>query len=303
MEIIEGGNPQNKKKAKIGAIVYGVAVIAILLLPFVTYPDPPPGQEGVVVNLGIPDAGQGDENAPKSEKAAKPVEPTEQPKPPKPEKPVEKPVKKPQKTKPTKTKPAKKKIITNDDSKQRAIESAKKKQAAEAAKKIADAKRAAQAEANRIKAAKAAAAKAAAAEKARLAAEAEKTKSGIGNLFNGSGKGKTGKPGNQGDPNGDPNASKLTGISGAGQVGGGLQGRGGSGPQIKDNSQKTGRVVIRVKVDANGRVISAKYTQRGSNTTDPTLIRLAERNAKQWKFKKGAIDEQTGTITYVFKVK
>lgn len=299
MNNIEGGNPENQKKGRVGAIVYGIAILAIMLLPFFTYTDPPPGQPGVQVNLGIPDVGQGNENAPKTETAAKPEKKVEKEKT-VPKKPVEKP-KKPKKTKVKKKEPVKKKIITNDNSKERAIEAAKKKAAAVAAKKIKDAEEAAKAEEQRVKAAKEAARKAAAAKAAKLAAEAEKTKSGIGNLFNGNGKGKTGKPGNQGNPDGDPNAENLVGS--VGQVGGGLRGRGGRGPSITDDSQKTGTVVVRVKVDSNGKVISAKYTQSGSNTSDISLIKLAERNARKWKFKAGEIDEQSGTITYVFKVK
>ncbi|MBK6950297.1 MAG: hypothetical protein IPH16_21445 [Haliscomenobacter sp.] len=78
-------------------------------------------------------------------------------------------------------------------------------------------------------------------EEAQKKAEADKLKEGIGGLFGtGKGKGNTGKPGNQGDPNGDPNAKNLEGIStGAGTVGGGLGGRGIlAQPKITDNSQK-----------------------------------------------------------------
>ena len=52
----------------------------------------------------------------------------------------------------------------------------------------------------------------------------------IGGLFgqDGDGKGETGKPGNQGDPSGDPKCMKiLEGIStGSGDIGGNLGGRG-----------------------------------------------------------------------------
>ena len=121
---------------------------------------------------------------------------------------------------------------------------------------------------------------------------------------NGDGKGNTGTPGNQGDPNGDPNASNLDGIStGSGMVGGGLGNRGGKGPKITDKSQATGRVVVKVCVDSRGKVVSAKYTQSGSTTSNSQLRRLAESNAKKWSFKPGELDKQCGTITYEFKVK
>ena len=117
-------------------------------------------------------------------------------------------------------------------------------------------------------------------------------------------KGKTGTSGNQGDPGGDPNSNVLEGIStGSGKVGGGLGSRGVlASPKVTDNSQKTGRVVVKVCVDSTGKVISAKFTQGGSTTTDSRLRAVAEKNALRWKFSKGTMDKQCGTITYDFKV-
>lgn len=74
-------------------------------------------------------------------------------------------------------------------------------------------------------------------------------------------------------------------------------------PQINDNSQKTGRVIVRVCVNANGDVIEAEYIYEGSNTADSRLVELAINNAKRWKFKKAAIEKQCGTIKYDFKLK
>ncbi|MEL6923536.1 MAG: energy transducer TonB, partial [Bacteroidota bacterium] len=171
---------------------------------------------------------------------------------------------------------------------------AKAKAEAEAKKRAEEAKRKAEAE-------------------AKAKAEAEKkryedAKNKYGGLFgggSGDGKGNTGKPGNQGDPGGDPNASNLEGIStGTGKVGGGLGSRGVLGsPKVTDNSQKTGRVVVRVCVNGDGEVISAKFTQAGSTTTDARLRSIAEKNATRWKFSKGSMDKQCGTITYDFKVR
>ena len=121
----------------------------------------------------------------------------------------------------------------------------------------------------------------------------------------GDGKGKTDKPGNQGDPNGDPDAKKLEGIStGSGMVGGGLGDRGVVfEPKISDNSQKTGTVVVRVCVDRNGDVVSADYTQKGSTTADSELRNIAINSAKKFRFAKSSIDKQCGTITIDFKVR
>ena len=133
----------------------------------------------------------------------------------------------------------------------------------------------------------------------------EKAKKQFGDAFGGSGKGKTDKPGNQGDPGGDPDASKLEGIStGSGMVGGGLSNRGVlSEPVIRDNSQKTGRVVVKVCVDRSGGVISATYTQKGSTTTDSHLKSIAITSAEKFRFTSSSIDKQCGTITIDFQVK
>lgn len=110
--------------------------------------------------------------------------------------------------------------------------------------------------------------------------------------------------GDFGDPNGDPDASILERISvGSGVVGGGLSNRGVLYvPNIKDPSQKTGRVVVNVCVDQSGKVISAVYTQRGSTTTDSDLRKLAVRSARKFWFSQGEVDKQCGTVTIDFKM-
>ena len=71
-----------------------------------------------------------------------------------------------------------------------------------------------------------------------------------------------------------------------------------------DNSQKTGTVAVRIKVDRNGNVVYAKYTSQGSNTLDSYLIRKAEEAALKCKFDANpqAASEQIGKITFQFKV-
>jgi len=143
--------------------------------------------------------------------------------------------------------------------------------------------------------------------KAKEAADYAAAKGKYGGLLNGkgTGRGNTGQAGNQGDPNGDPNAKNLEGIhtGGKGRIGGGLGNRGViSEPKITDNSQKTGVVMIKVCVNKTGSVISADYTQKGSTTNDATLINIAKRNAMKFKFTAGDVEQQCGTITYDFKV-
>ncbi len=91
--------------------------------------------------------------------------------------------------------------------------------------------------------------------------------------------------------------------SGLGKIGGGLSSRNGFGPSILDKSQETGRVVVKICVDNNGKVLSSKYTLTGSTSSNSQLKQLAEANARKWEFEKGSLEVQCGTITYDFKVK
>lgn len=308
---------EDEKKAKIGTIIWIIALLLIIIYPWMKFQDPPPGQEGILVNLGIPDVGQGDENATASSTDSAEAEPTESDSETPPETSDE-----PQPDEPTEDEPSKaepqpvddKKVIENDaedvalkkkkEKERKEAEAKKKKEREKARKKKAaeEAKKKAEEEAKRKKAEAEAKKKA---EEAKKKAEAEALKNQLGGLLGGgSGNGNNGSEGNSGDPNGDPNSNILDGIStGAGKVGGGLANRGGSGPTITDNSQETGRIVMKVCVDGSGNVLSAEYTQAGSTSSSARLKQLAKANAKKWKFKGAGIDKQCGTITYDFKVK
>lgn len=141
--------------------------------------------------------------------------------------------------------------------------------------------------------------------------------------------GETGKPGNQGHPDGDPNVKNHYGIpGGTGDGSGGGDGDGtgpGKGPgnskidyslknrkvvhsvppKIDKNFKKEGKVVVDIKVDKNGNVIWAEPGARGTNTSDPTLFRYAKEAALKWKFdlKNDSDDEQKGTITFNFIIR
>jgi len=119
---------------------------------------------------------------------------------------------------------------------------------------------------------------------------------------------KTGS-GDQGASNGDINATNMNGdkSTGLGNKGFSYSLSGRSimvKPTIKDDSQKRGTVVIRIKVDRNGNVINASHQIKGSTTSDDYLVQKAIRSAKKAKFNSepNAAAEQVGTITYVFKV-
>jgi TonB family protein len=138
---------------------------------------------------------------------------------------------------------------------------------------------------------------------AKAKAEADAKKKKYGSLF-GKGQGDAAGDGNKGDPNGDPNAKNLEGISkGKGTVGEGLSNRPvRQAPTIAENSQKYGKVVVKVCVDKSGKVTSAKFTQKGSTTTDAELVRTAERGAMKYVFAEGQLDTQCGSITFDFKL-
>ncbi len=291
MEEVSRTEKENKRKGLIFSVVLHTLIIFIAALYGFKYQVPPPEPGGILVNLGIPDVGQGTENASESS-AAKPVEELVKPKEEK-ATPPPKPESKPKVV----NKPVHKKVKTTEDPAAAAL---RKKQQEEARQKAEEERKRREAEAEAKRKAEE--------ERKRKESEAQKLKDQLAGGLRGSGKGKgnTGKPGNQGDPNGDPNASALEGIStGAGVVGGGLSGRGvmRKGPAIKDNSQEQGTVMLEVCVDINGKVISAEFLLKGSTTSDSRLIRLAKENAYAWRFSKGNVDKQCGTIRYEFRLK
>ncbi|MFT5745649.1 MAG: outer membrane biosynthesis protein TonB [Saprospiraceae bacterium] len=290
----------NEKKARIAAGIGLLVLIAALLYPFMIQPDPPPGQAGILINLGIPDVGEGDENAPlptaeeTEQEEAEPVEQEEVEE----EEIVEK---KPEREEVKET--PKKEVVKTEDPK--AIALRKKKERDAKAKKDArdKADREAKLKQAKVDAEKRAKAKVAAAAKAKQDAEkraAADLKSSLGGGFGG-GKGNTGKPGDEGQSNGDP--------SGLGSVGGGsgtVRGfgdRGFTSPgKLTDNSNSEGKVAIEVCVDASGRVTSAKKTLSGTTATDTNLYKKAVAHAKKYKFAASSSNsKQCGTILYDFK--
>lgn len=270
---------QNKRKGLIVSLVFHALIIILLLLPLLKYPDPPPGQEGILVSFGQPNIGKGDDRPDtQQEKIEDPKPPSE----------TEKKVEPVSEVKPTPVE-SKKEVVTSDDPNEVSIrkrEEERKRQEENERRKAAE-------EAERQRKA----------EEAAKQAELEKAKKQFGDAFGGKGKGNTDKAGNQGDPKGDPDAKNLEGIStGTGNVGGGLAGRGIQyKPSIQDKFQRTGTVVVNICVDRNGNVTKANFTQRGSSINDSELNRIAESNALKFKFSPSNIDEQCGTITFNFR--
>ena len=282
---------EDKRRGMVGSIVVHSLILILVLIPLITFPIPPPGEQGILVSLGMPDVGSGDDRPEMQNKEIVP------PTPPAAAQPVPEEEPEPEvKEVSAKVVEQNKEIVTSETPEEIAIKKAEEEQATldreaelQKQRELEEAKRQAQLEAEA---------------EAKKQADYDKSKKQFGSLLSGTGKGNTDTPGNQGDPNGDPDASILEGIStGSGVVGGGLSNRGVLyEPTVKDSSQKTGRVVVNVCVDQSGKVISAVYTQRGSTTTDSDLRALAERSARKFMFSKGDVDKQCGTVTIDFKL-
>ena len=117
--------------------------------------------------------------------------------------------------------------------------------------------------------------------------------------------GQTGNPGDQGSPDGSPDSKNYTGNGkGDSGISYDLAGRSMTRkPNISDQSQETGKVIIEIVVDKDGNVTTVNGPARGSTTSAPVLVAKAKQAAKNAKFSKSpsGVEEQRGTITFVFK--
>lgn len=119
----------------------------------------------------------------------------------------------------------------------------------------------------------------------------------------GGNEGITGKPGDQGQPDGSPSGTSYTGGQGKGGLSFTLQGRTAKNlPKPSYNSQEQGKVVVKIWVDKNGNVVKAQAGEKGTTTTDNMLWKVSEQAALRSSFspKPDAPDMQVGTITYHF---
>lgn len=293
----------NTKHEKKSFTLTTLLLSALLLLLFyigLTYMDPPI-ENGISVNFGTTDFGSGR------------VQPKEQIK----SEPVNKPIKEPQvqeqqveevveqvpEEEVAKEKPAEK-VLTQDNE-----ESIKIKQQQEAKRKAEEAAKKAKAEAERI-----AREKREAEEKKRKEQEAKKNK--LDQLIGGinksegvtsGGEGDDKRAGDKGKPQGDPYATSYYGSpgSGSGTGGYGLNGRSlvnkGKVPQ---ECNEEGRVVVKIVVDRNGRVVSATPGVKGSTNTHPCLMEPAKKTAflHQWNLDSNAPNQQVGFVVVNFKL-
>jgi hypothetical protein len=115
-----------------------------------------------------------------------------------------------------------------------------------------------------------------------------------------------GGQGDQGKPNGDPNAKSYTGNGGTGHSGAaivrGLVGRSFSMPSFEGDYNEPAKEYVDLKVDRNGHVISASLHLSGSTHFNGYFADQAVELARKLKFNTSDADEQTGTILFIFKV-
>lgn len=131
-------------------------------------------------------------------------------------------------------------------------------------------------------------------------------------------------PGNEGSPDGSPagspdgtggNGGNGSGYGSGNSIGNGngdgigsfdLKGRSvARRPNVEENSRETGKVVVGVVVDRNGRVVKATPGQKGTTTLSPVLLEKAKQGALDTRFsaKADGPEEQYGTITFIFRFK
>ncbi len=116
------------------------------------------------------------------------------------------------------------------------------------------------------------------------------------------GRGTTTSSGVAGTDRGNPDADSRLGDGLSGDYS--LAGRSliGSLPIPAYNSTSEGRVVIDILVDEKGRVTSASQRPVGSTTNDTRLVSAAIEAAKRARFSASESFNQSGTITYIFKM-
>ena len=110
--------------------------------------------------------------------------------------------------------------------------------------------------------------------------------------------------GNQGNPTGSVESDNYAQVlGGGGGVNFNLRGRNPvSLPKPEYKAKESGTVVVRIRVNREGKVISAEPGVQGTNTLNESLLEAAEKAALKARFnaKSDAAYTQQGTITYHF---
>ncbi len=261
----------------------------------------PPIENGISVNFGTMEFGMGDQQ-PKEKIRS---EPLDIPEPPNVQEEVvqEAVPEEVQEEVAEKEQPAEK-VLTQESE-----ESIKIKQQKEAKRKADAAAKKAKAEADRIVREKREAEEQKIKEQEAKKAELDKLMGGL-NKSDGSASGSEGddnKAGDKGQPDGDPYATSYYGSpgSGSGTGGYGLNGRSlVSKGKVQQECNQEGRVVVKIVVDRNGKVISATPGVKGTTNNNPCLLDPAKKTAfmHKWNLDSNAPSQQVGFVVVNFKL-
>ena len=291
---------RHKKKSFTLTTILLSVLLLLLFYIGLTYMDPPI-ENGITVNFGTMEFGMGEEQPVKKIKSqpAEPVEELEE------EVVEEKPAAQPEEVaEEDLTEKATEKVLTQEDE-----ESIRIKQQEAAKREAEEAARKAQAKAEQL-----AREQKAAEEKAQREKEAKKKKLDelMGGLNKSDGEvqgseGDDNRTGDKGQPDGDPYATSYYGSpgSGSGTGGYGLSGRSlvSKGKEQQDCNEE-GRVVVKITVDRNGKVIDATPGVKGTTNNDPCLLEPARKTAflHKWNLDSKAPNQQIGFVVVNFKL-
>lgn len=283
------------------------ALILIMFYVGLSYLDPPI-ESGITVNLGYMDTGSGDVQ-PKEPIRSKP-EPIPEPEP------VEEKVEEvPVPAEPEPAESAAEEVVTQDNEEAIAIKKAEEERKRKLDEARKEQERQEQLERERI-AEEQRLERERQAEQERIRQEQEAKKRQLDAMMGGlnnsdgnatGGEGDDNTPGDKGQLNGDPYASSYFGSpgSGSGGVGYGLNGRSlVTGNKFVQDCNESGRVVVKIEVDRNGRVINAVPGVRGSTNTASCLKVAAEKTARsyRWNPDPKAPARQIGFVVVNFKL-
>ncbi len=288
-----------RKSFTLTTILLGVLLLLMFYIGL-SYLEPPI-ESGITVNFGALEFGMGEEQ-PKKPVKSQPIE--------KPQTSAEEAIPAEESAEPEEVEEApaeeqpSEKLLTQENE-----ESIKIKQQKEAERKAAAA-----AKAEREAKEKAERERKAAEEQARREQEAKKEKLDalLGGLKNTEGEESKGEGddqlvGDKGNPDGDPYATTYYGKpgSGTGTGGYGLSGRSlvGKG-KVQQECNQEGRVVVKIIVDRNGKVVDATAGVKGTTNNDPCLLEPARKTAfmHRWNTDSKAPDRQIGFVVVNFKL-
>ncbi|MFD2589185.1 energy transducer TonB [Croceitalea marina] len=280
--------------------------VLLLLLFYIglTYLDPPE-ESGIAINFGTMDFGSG-KVQPKEKIRSEPLDIPETPNVPEQ---VQEKIQEVVEQQPVEEEVVEKESPTEKLITQESEESIKIKQQREAKRKADEAAERKKAEAARVAREKREA-------EERKLAEQEAKKKKLDALMGGIGKsdgndsgseGDDNKAGDKGNPAGNPYATSYYGApgSGSGTGGYGLNGRSlVSKGKVQQECNEDGRVVVRIVVDKNGKVIKATPGVKGTTNNAPCLLEPARKTAflHKWNLDAKAPTQQIGFVVVNFKL-